>query len=506
MGAYGPSGWYDVTEGIMGLINDRNVTAGAYAPDSEAKRRAKAAGFYGIMLVAAIILGAMIYSPNPRIIKLALALFLFYLAVRSRLPNVIAVLAFMLPFSATTVLGPTSSLAIFLVSLVWMVRAASGRAQATWKTPIAVPLIFFLVMHVLSFYHTPSGLVMDAAIKKVLIQVSAVLLLFLMLNFITNEKWLKRMVWASSLTCAVIIALSLIELWFPSLRLIPWFTLSGSPPEKGYFEARWIWGPFRDGELLGEYMAISAPLQAFMFSRSRSIFMKSFWALMMLGALITALGTMHRMPLVSMCLGLLYLIFLFRKRMKTYQFMGVLLIGVSAVATFEFVMAEFTPTGSVLERIEKTKFYGIVPDSRRVPWQQAWERSLEYPWIGHGPHYDITHTMGKMYNPHSTYLYYFYTIGVIGVALFIWLLAVFIRMSVRYMSPWTGVRCFSTDLLAVIHVQLVVFSVDAIKISFQRNSMYFLLVWLVFGMTAACYRVAQSRTLEARRLRKAGLL
>jgi FlaA1/EpsC-like NDP-sugar epimerase len=128
---------------------------------------------------------------------------------------------------------------------------------------------------------------------------------------------------------------------------------------------------------------------------------------------------------------------------------------------------------------------------------------MEHPWIGHGPHYDISYTVKKMYSPHSSYLYYFYTIGAIGVGIFIWLLIAMIRMTVRYMSIRTGVNTFATDLLVVVHVQLVVFVLDAIKINFQRNMMYFLIIWLMLGTCAACYRVARDRTLEIQQVRGA---
>ncbi len=468
------------------------------AADPEVRGKARTAGFYALVTLFAVLLGTQIYSPNPRVVKLSIALILFWMTMRSRLPNVVAVLAFILPFSASTALGPTSATAILLVFLIWMARVATGSSKATWNTPASLAILFLILMHVVSFYNIPSGIILKAGLKNFNILVASVLLLYLILNFVEDEEGLRRLVWASSLSCGVIIALSLVELYFPSARLIPWFTLSGSPPNRGTFSERWVQGPFRDGELLGEYMAISVPIQAFMFSRARSMPVRAFWGLLIMGALITALATMHRAPLLAMCIGILYAIFLFRKRMKPHTLMTLLLLGALTVGTVEFVMANFTPTGSVFRRIERTQFYGVVPDSRRMPWKQAWERSMEHPWIGHGPHYDITYTVGKLYSPHNSYLYYFYTIGAIGAGIFIWFLVTLIRMSVRYMSPRTGVHSFSTDLLAIIHVQLVVFALDAIKINFQRNAMYFFLIWLVFGMCAACYRVAAARTAEAR--------
>jgi O-antigen ligase len=166
-------------------------------------------------------------------------------------------------------------------------------------------------------------------------------------------------------------------------------------------------------------------------------------------------------------------------------------------------MAEYTPTGSVIDRIQRTKFYGITPDSRRGPFREAWERSFEHPWIGHGPYYDIGFPVAIYYTPHNSYLHYFYTIGIIGLVIFVWFMVVLLRMTLRYMSARTGIATFSTDLLVVMHVQIVIFLIDAYKIDYQRSSIYFLMLWLVFGMAAACYRVAERRTAE---IREAALL
>jgi hypothetical protein len=489
----------------MGRARDIVTGLGLHTVDSRTLRVVKLVLFYAAVTAFAIFVGQQIHTPHSRVVKLAIALILFWMTIRSKLPNVVAVLAFILPFSGMTVLGPTSSLAIVLVFLVWMVRVALGSSTISWRSPISIILLAFVMIHMLSFYNAPGGPILMAMFKKFAILISGILLVYLLLNFVRDEKDLNRVVWASMLSCAVIIALSLVELWFPTLKLIPWFTLAGTAPQRGEFVARWIGGPFRDGELLGEYMAVSVPIQAFMFSRARSMPKRAFWGLMMVASLVTALATMHRMPLVSMTIGVLYMVFIFRKRMRFHTLAAVLLLGLITISTMEFVLANYTPTGSVFKRIKKTEFYGAVPDSRRVPWQQAWDRSMEHPWIGHGPHYDISYTVTKMYSPHSSYLYYFYTIGAIGVGIFIWLLFTLIRMSVKYMGPRIGVSTFSTDLLAVIHIQIVVFMVDAIKINFQRSAMYFLLCWLMFGMCAACYRVAEARVAEIKHLRRARL-
>lgn len=455
------------------------------------------------LVLFACLLGTQIYSPHPRIIKLAIALILFWMTIRSPLPKVVAVLAFILPFSAGTVLGPTSGLAIIMVFLVWMVRVATGGSSPVWKSPVSASLVALILIHALSFYNAPAGYQMDFALKKFGVLLSAALLFYLILNFATDEQGLKRLVWASMLSCAAIIVLSMIELFVPGWRVIPWFTLTGTR-QYSQFGARWIGGPFRDGELLGEYMAISAPLQAYMLSRARSMPIKAFWGIMLLGSLSTALATMHRAPLLSLSIGIVYLIVLFRNRVKLHALALILILGVGSVLTLEFIMAEYTPTGSVIQRIQRTEFYGITPDSRRMPWQQAWERSFEHPWIGHGPYYDIGHPVPRYYAPHSTYLYYFYTVGIIGVVIFAWLMVNLIRMTLRYMSVRTGIATFSTDLLVVLHVQIVVFLIDGIKIDYQRSPIYFLMLWLVFGMCAACYRVAERRTAEVLEERRAG--
>jgi hypothetical protein len=466
------------------------------------RRRGIAVAKFAALVLFAYFVGSQIYEPNPRVVKFAVACLLFWMTVKSRLHKVIAVLAFIIPFSAGTSVGTTSSLAIIMVFLIWMARVATGGSKPTWKSPASISILVFIMIHILSFYNTPAGYQMDFGLKTLGLVLSSVLLFYLILNFVNDERGLRRLIWASMLSCMAVIILSQIELYAPGLRLIPWFTV---PKVKmpGQFATIWVGGPFRDGELLGEYMAVSIPLQAFMLTQSRTMYGKAFWAIMVLGSVATGLATMHRGPLISMSIGLVYLLMLFRKRMKLHTLLGAVLVGLAFLLTMEFIMATYTPTGSVIQRLERTKFYGVVPDSRRGPWTQAWERSLEHPWIGHGPYYDIGYPVATYYAAHSTYLHYFYTIGAIGVVIFGWFLVNLIRMTVRYMSVRTGIVSFSTDLLVALHVQIVVFIIDAIKINYQRNTMYYMLVWLVFGMCGACYRVAERRTAEVRELERA---
>jgi len=228
------------------------------------------------------------------------------------------------------------------------------------------------------------------------------------------------------------------------------------------------------------------------------MYMKGFWALMMTGALCTALATMHRMPLISLSIGIVYLVFLFSHRMRLHTVMLILMLGAGFVVTTETLMTQYTPTGSVFNRIEGTKFYGAIPDSRRGAWSQAWERGMERPWLGHGPHYDIRYTVSKVLAPHNSYLYYFYTIGVIGVAIYLWFLFTLVRMTTKYLGARMESRGFAWDLLVVQHVQLVVFLIDTIKINFQRSPIYTLLVWLMIGSIATTYRIVSSQAAQMR--------
>jgi hypothetical protein len=55
---------------------------------------------------------------------------------------------------------------------------------------------------------------------------------------------------------------------------------------------------------------------------------------------------------------------------------------------------------------------------------------------------------------------------------------------------------FPEALLKVLHVCLIMFLVDQIKIEYLRNNIYIYFIWLMFGLMAATYQIMQKNARE----------
>jgi O-antigen ligase len=193
--------------------------------------------------------------------------------------------------------------------------------------------------------------------------------------------------------------------------------------------------------------------------------------------------------MISLTLGLLYLLFRMRQRLRVVP----LTLAAGAVASLALVMnfyvAHFTRSGNVGARLRETHFVGIVPDSRVEAWAGGWQRFLEHPLIGHGPYYSPQSGTHTWYWPHNVYLYIANLVGAVGLAFFLALLARMLQLSNRASDDLRDPN-YARAFLLIAHVQLVVFVIDQIKIEYLRNSTYQIEVWLMFAMLVSAYRVA----------------
>jgi O-antigen ligase len=134
---------------------------------------------------------------------------------------------------------------------------------------------------------------------------------------------------------------------------------------------------------------------------------------------------------------------------------------------------------------------GLVPDTRAKVWPDAWNRIFEHPLIGHGPNYSSLSGTHYYAWPHCLYLYVANNVGFIGLAVFLWLLWTFFRMSRPTTDDLRG-GDYVRSYMIVAHVQMLVFMVDQIKIEYLRNENYQFQVWMMFALITAGYQVARA--------------
>jgi O-antigen ligase len=123
---------------------------------------------------------------------------------------------------------------------------------------------------------------------------------------------------------------------------------------------------------------------------------------------------------------------------------------------------------------------------------------MQHPVIGYGPFYEFYIGTRAWFWPHNLYLYVANLIGLLGLSIFLWLLAV-LWIASRPQSDRLDDPSYARGFLLVGHVQLLTLLVDELKIEYLRNPIYQFQVWILFASIVAAYQIV-------RRERAAGLL
>jgi hypothetical protein len=148
----------------------------------------------------------------------------------------------------------------------------------------------------------------------------------------------------------------------------------------------------------------------------------------------------------------------------------------------------------LLARLFATTFKrGIIPENRYYTWSFGLVRGMETPFIGHGPAFDYSKGVQLRLIPHSIYMYLFDLTGLFGLSAFIFFMYRLMRMSAKSIAVSLKSSPLPQAFLKVLHVCLIMFLIDQIKVEYLRNNIYTYFVWLLFGLTAANYSIMQER-------------
>jgi O-antigen ligase len=205
-------------------------------------------------------------------------------------------------------------------------------------------------------------------------------------------------------------------------------------------------------------------------------------------------ATVTRGGIMALAVGLIYLLWILRKRVSFAQVALAVGATVGAFLLMNFYVANFTKSGDLIARLvdpQSWQFESGMPLSRASIWQDAFRRMMEHPIIGHGPFYDVRKGIDFWYWPHNVYLYIGNLVGFVGLACYLWLLVGLFKIS-RPVSLDLRDENYARAYLVIAHVQLVVFIIDQAKIDFLRNPIYPFQIWLLFAYIISAHRLSQT--------------
>jgi O-antigen ligase len=451
----------------------------------------------GIVVVVALVLSQQILAPNPRVIKLIAGMALFVAAYRARPFWALCMIVLFFPFPFSIFVGDSTMIFIVLVALVYLARLTLGQVPALRGTPVDAGMALLITAYVLSF----SNIDNTAVLKLALIQMTGItasfILFYMTANFIRTERELRIFVRILLIMVGLSVLVGLFELFFPGKVLVPHWILP-SEASLGIKQGYRVGGPLYDYELMGEFMALAFFLTVFGFRRAEGANSRFFAGTLVPLTVFTLLVTVTRGAILSFFGGVLYLAWRMRRSLKFRDVVLVLLVAVGAYLVMDFFIVHFTRSGGIMDRLLSTRIQGGIPTARSH-WPGVLARALDHPFVGHGPHVDLGRTQGitgrGLYThlwPHNQYLFYLHTVGFVGLSAFLFITVRLLVISSKRAA--TNLRAsYPASLMLVLHVMMLVFLVDQIKIDYLRNPSYKYFPWIMMGLVVATLRIMEAQ-------------
>lgn len=446
----------------------------------------------GVLVIAAgVFLGLQYIAPDKRALAVLAAAVIFGIAWRLDTVTGLGLLVLSIPYPRGTVFGSTNFAFILLLALIWLLRVSQRMSPPPVRTPVDVPVAGLALAYIISFYSITSAESLNYALQNTELFFACLLLFYMLTSNIRTAEDLKRIQTFQAISIATILLLALYELNHPGGVLIPgWIEFSQTTGTEFNTRNVRVGGPFFDFEMLSEFCALNTLLLWFLVMRATTKTRRVLLSGLLVFNVFILFTTVTRGAFVSLGLGLLYLLFRVRRRIRVVP-LAVAGVTIAAGAAFlNFFVSHFTRSGDILARFQETKFVGLVPDSRVQAWRDGWVRMLEHPLIGHGPYYSQQTGAHFWLWPHNGYLLLGNYVGVVGLGFFLVLLFLLLRLSNRCSDDVRDPN-YARAFLLIAHVQIIVFMVDQTKIDFLRNPTYMFEVWIMFAMLVAASRLAR---------------
>jgi len=165
------------------------------------------------------------------------------------------------------------------------------------------------------------------------------------------------------------------------------------------------------------------------------------------------------------------------------------------IALITFSLYAYT-SANIIERTLNLRFSeSMMPYTRGVLWQFYFNEIQKHIMIGQGyidmtiyEIYQATGTMPyKLGFPHSTYLFYLYTTGIIGLFAFLFFMLKLLISNLKFLNNPEYAQCSSDlwGLLSVFQIVFILLLIWSITMEYQRTITFQHLLWFLFGLNVA---------------------
>ena len=450
-----------------------------------------------LVFVAALFAAQQTVAPARRSVKAAVMLGLIALMLRYDMVYSVFLFTILFVFPSGISIGSTNTVLMTVIPALWLVRATSTRTTLVQRTPLDWPIMAFLLAHVISLYAVSDPGLLTKNLGQLWIAFTACAFFYTIVTFVNTEEKLMRMGKVMCISCALVMLTAVVELFAPGTVLIPgWISLTNKlgEGELSYrVQGLRVGGSWASHGMLADYGTQLILFMVFFAWRERNPAEKAFWALCAAVTFTAVMSTGNRGATTGLALAVVLALVFFRARIGTARvFMLAAFLAVGVVA-FDAFLSERTLAVSIFDRFAETEFDGVVPDTRTMTWKPALEMALDKPFIGHGPYFDVGIGLTKRFWPHNGYLFYFVTLGLVGLSAFMWVVWGVYRLSRIWRVPAIR-RSPLGDFLTLAQIWFFVLLLEQMRTDHQRDFIYPYIVWMCFGVVVTGALIAR-RTL-----------
>jgi len=456
-----------------------------------------------LIVVGAYVAAQQVVSPERRVVKLSVALGL--VAMMFRFGMIWSVLLFtaLFPFPSGISIGSTNDVLMTLIPLIWAVRASAAKTPMWTPTRCDWPIALFMFSYVVSLFSVSTTFHLLNSLRVIWRQIACLAYFYLIVRFVDSEDKLMHLFYVVCASAALVMVTALIEAFFPGRTIIPgWINLphlQGQGRLAFRIKGVRVGGAVGSHALLSDYASNTLPVMVYLFFRARNPLTKLSWAGVSVLTLLAMLSSGNRGAFIGLAVGLMVLAYLLRRQVSPWRIGVAALLVVVAIGVSENFLTSHTYSTSVIQRLLGTRFEGVVPHNREHTWVPALKKSFHHFFMGHGPYYDIGTGLSYQLWPHNGYIFYLYTLGILGLAAFLWILwRLFgeLRLNSRRGIEGTNLG----NVLKLLMVWFVISALGQLRTDHQRDDIYPFLIWLQFGLIAAAGQIARKRIGEMGRV------
>jgi len=433
-----------------------------------------------------------------------------------RIRNIFTLFIIIIPFQIylPTGIAAEFTLAKFLsyILFFWIIFRFSIERKEIKLIPLDIFLILWLIIRFISFTQSPDLKISFEEIKSLFFFFAVYLTTIYAIDANIDIKFHIRNWLYISFVIAVFGIYQIFKgtsgiISFRGLNLMHLFNGSYIDYIMNYETQRWmigsgftrIVGTFWDPNYYCQYLGFCLPIAMSMTIHSTTVKERFIYGLGTVLLIINVIFTFSKSGWI--CLALMTIILTIFYTRKLYFIKTILIESLLVLPIFLFLVYYLYSGYSIFDLPLKAFRTGFQEDPRIQLWLAFWEQIWEHPIVGHG-YYAANVYLPHFYKPflhaHNVYLQLAFSIGFIGLAVFLVILILFFRMA--YFLYKDSHQQFEKGLalgLIGCFFWFIIGNATQDSLFMLKNGMSF---WFILGITASLYSSAKERKLQGKEI------